>query len=545
MLSRITWGELQEMSRSKIKNRTIEKYFGPFLLVLLVFLLPMLVYQPATNLGWISDDYAYTPFFKLTFSRIIEVLGMIHAGEIQWEFLRPGGYLLWNIDYRIWGDNSAGFHFTNIFLHSLNAILVFSLARLLGLNRFGAATAGLVFGMYPGVVEPVAWISGRFDLFSFTCLLAALNLWCIGRIRDDRRYMGWSVAAFALGILTKETAFMGLFLLPLIDWVLGAKSGENDGKKIGFAWNWYVGWLAAIVVFLTFTYFLLGDFGGYRDSTNRNLLFQTDFETYWNNIWNHTLLMLVTPVHRDLWEFWPYWIRSMFVGFGLITAVGSVLTIGSFVYTFSRGNRMHFTLFVLGLVWIVLMILPTGTLHHVGYNLDLGRWLYFPAAGLALWLGTIADFSWRSRQISRMVALVLLTVLIFVFAFALDRHLEIWTEASRYTKHIHDTLEQHTRTLPDNADIFIVNLPTEYKGAHFAPLGFNLYLEHKYGIVGARVHYVNKEPWDVNNWWARLVSNWHDPAIGFVWMADRSELHLLPPVEQFTSFRGPSITDDE
>jgi len=75
------------------------------------------------------------------------------------------------------GDESFGFHLTNVVIHAFNTALVYLLARRLNRGRLaggrivgaartleaGAALAALLFGIHPLRVESVAWITERRD----------------------------------------------------------------------------------------------------------------------------------------------------------------------------------------------------------------------------------------------------------------------------------------------------------------------------------------------------------------------------------------------
>lgn len=74
---------------------------------------------------------------------------------------------------------SAPFHRTNMWLHAINAVLVFVLVRrIVGCSRIGLLSA-LLFACHPFAVESVAWINGRMILmasvFALLAFLAAVN----------------------------------------------------------------------------------------------------------------------------------------------------------------------------------------------------------------------------------------------------------------------------------------------------------------------------------------------------------------------------------
>jgi hypothetical protein len=512
------------------EKRKISPAIVSFLLCLLVFLACLIIYLPALKVGWNSDDFAYSAFFTLTFERLVHVVKMVYAGEVEWTFLRPVGYLLWRIDYIVWGENPVGFHLTNILLHCTNAVLLFALLRAMGLNRISSTASALFFGLYPAAVEPVVWLSGRFDVFSLTCLLAAFVLWFHGRLGNRTWLLVLSLIAFTLAILTKETAFMGVLLLPLFDWLIHTRSKREFGTGRSMAWRWYLGWIAVIAAFVLVRYILFRDIGGYVSTSNRNTLFQSDFEQAWFNLTQRDLWILITPLHRDLFSEYPPSLQNAYIWFGIIASAGIVSALAySFAAAF-KGDMSFIVRFLIGIIWAILFAIPSVTLMGVKDNLDFSRYIYLSAAGLALMVGNSLSIAQLDGRIIKILTAILVLIMLSLSSFALMRHAGVWLEASHYTQDAYVMLENYTNDLPDDSDIFIINMPTDWKGAHFAPVGYHLYLEYKYGVRRAKVHYLIWPENEIRRRWENIGANWKRPAVGFEWATDRNKLLLLPPI---------------
>ena len=80
------------------------------------------------------------------------------------------------LDHKIWGfDNPGGFHFTNILLHGVNAVLLW---RLLSYMAVPAAWfIAVIFALHPVHVEAVAWVMSRKDLLGTLFYLLAVAYW--------------------------------------------------------------------------------------------------------------------------------------------------------------------------------------------------------------------------------------------------------------------------------------------------------------------------------------------------------------------------------
>jgi hypothetical protein len=187
----------------------------------------LLIYASALRLGFLSDDF-------LILSEIQRVGGLrdwpwyFHRGF--YDYYRPLVFLSQALDWRLWGLAAAGFHFTNIGLHALNAALVFLLARKLA-ARVPSAAAAMVFALHPANQETVFWVAGRFDLLSTTWLLMALlALWM------TRGWSLWLAATpFGLALLCKESALTFLVVSAARDAVLrGAGWRRTSARLVPF-----------------------------------------------------------------------------------------------------------------------------------------------------------------------------------------------------------------------------------------------------------------------------------------------------------------------
>jgi hypothetical protein len=81
----------------------------------------------------------------------------------------PLSWMTLGLDYDLWGMNAAGYHLTNVLLHTANAVLVYFLARRIlrlaapsdtDIFELPAALAALLFSVHPLRVESVAWVAG-------------------------------------------------------------------------------------------------------------------------------------------------------------------------------------------------------------------------------------------------------------------------------------------------------------------------------------------------------------------------------------------------
>jgi len=124
--------------------------------------------------------------------------------------LTRGSYL---IDHALFGMDPRAFHAVNLLLHLASVLLLFALARRLGLEEWGALLAALLLAVHPLHVEAVAFVAARNNLVALAFSLATALL---ALAAAERRSWGlaWSAAgAYFLALAGKE---QGAMVLPAL-----------------------------------------------------------------------------------------------------------------------------------------------------------------------------------------------------------------------------------------------------------------------------------------------------------------------------------------
>ncbi len=502
------------------------------LLPALVFAVTVVLYWPAMNVGFIADDPGYFPFFRMTWSEMAKGIAGIRMGLLEFYPFRPVVILSFRLDYLIWGVDPTGFHLTNIILHAANALMLFYLAGILGLKKIPALFAALFFGLYPASPEAVTWISGRFDVMSMTWLMAALILWCKFRLKGGIGLLVGSTAAFFLAVFSKESTVAIILVLPLIDWILSLQtSGDPDRKKIP-KWPGYIAYIGVILFAIGFRYWLYRDLGGYSDPYDGSSNFNLELSTIWENLIIRDLWMLFTPINRLVLEDWTYGWYSLLLLVGFIGGIALFLSLFAALAGRKGENSFAWPVIVLGFFWILALLLPVGPIAGVEESLDFSRFLYVPAAGLALWVGAAAGIGVSRFPSYRYFWTVVLMVLVLgVSNRALQIHNRVWNISSENADRIHALVAAHAEDLPDDSTIFLVNVPWRWEGVHFRPVSMGSYIRFLYGSENVTVHFVGKPPEWVGDWWEKTRMQWRHPGIAFEWDEETKRLKYLGETE--------------
>ena len=178
--------------------------------------------------GWIWDDgvmvhanpliKSSTGLFKFWYStKLLDYFPLTNS-------------LLW-VQWRLFGDQPAGYHIVNILLHGLCAAALWRV--LLRLKVPGAFVAAAIFAVHPVGVASAAWISETKNTLSLLLgALAVLNYLHFEEKPAQRRWYVISLILFLLALLAKTSVVMiPVAILTLAHWRRGCIS-RNDLMRI-------------------------------------------------------------------------------------------------------------------------------------------------------------------------------------------------------------------------------------------------------------------------------------------------------------------------
>ncbi len=188
-------------------------------------------YSPATHGRFIFDD-AGQPFSSPSYAA---------SPFLSWVTgVRPLLMLSYWINYQISGTDVTAYHSTNVFLHVLNALLVFLICQCIltrlrvdsAMARLAAAGAGGVFLLHPIQTEAVAYVSGRSEVLSALFVLAAILVF----VRQPADTISWKATVlilllYAVACMAKEQAAVLPVALLLIDLLVSGRGVRESLKS--------------------------------------------------------------------------------------------------------------------------------------------------------------------------------------------------------------------------------------------------------------------------------------------------------------------------
>jgi len=157
-------------------------------------------------------------------------------------YYRPLTLTSFMLDWAMGGrpDDFRIFHRTSLALHVGSTILLIVLCYQVFRQPLIAALAGLLFGVHPLAVEPIAWVMERKTLlatfFAFACLIAYVRY----TQHTGKRWLAASTFLFLLSLLAKPTGTPLPIIMLLMDiWPLkrlgrsGITCGSNNTPSSG------------------------------------------------------------------------------------------------------------------------------------------------------------------------------------------------------------------------------------------------------------------------------------------------------------------------
>lgn len=206
-----------------------------WLVPLFIFVLTFAVFSSTIQndfVNWDDDQNLLDNerYRGLSWTHLRWIFTNIHLGVYQ-----PLSWLLWAVEYQLWGLNPAGYHLVSLLLHATSAVVFYFIAmRLLGLAmncepqkedhslRVASALAALLFAIHPLRVEIVSWVSAQpyalSGLFFFLSILTYLKVTALPQESlSRRRHLMASAALFGLALLSKAVAVTLPLILVVLD----------------------------------------------------------------------------------------------------------------------------------------------------------------------------------------------------------------------------------------------------------------------------------------------------------------------------------------
>ncbi len=352
--------------------------WSPLRIACLIFFAAFSAFVPVLGFDFVSyDDPIYVDNVYVRQGLTAKGVAWAFTATHQ-NFSQTLPWLSLMLDWNLYGRNPAGFHFTSLFLHSLNSALLFAVALAFTGRRGPSALLAALFAFHPLHVESVAWVSDRKDLLATFFAFLMLGAYHRYIKTGQRRWMAGTTLALFLSLLSKPVMVILPFLLLLLDfWPLNRlgrafPTAENSPAHIsGLALEKAPLWVLT-GVFSWVAYAGHADYLASRESFPLAARLANALVNYaiyvYQFVWPHGL-----SVHYPL--------TLTLHPVGNVVGAGALLlaiTVAGFVV------RKKTPFVLTGWLWFLGTLFPLIGLIKAGDIDRADRYMYFPLIGLAL-----------------------------------------------------------------------------------------------------------------------------------------------------------------
>jgi hypothetical protein len=312
------------------------------------------------------------------------------AIKLNQNYYRPLFQFWLRLNVLLFGNNLLWWHLAAICLHLGVTVLVFFLIRRHVPNPWMALIGALIFGVHPVHIESVVWLSGATDILMALGVLGSFLLWARAVETSSTGPLIGSLACFLGALFSKETALA----LPIIVFgyvLLGIGKSEDPpvgaGRRFRDAIRATLPFIAVTVVYLGVRIAVLHGF----QAGARPWLPQSEGLLNAPAVFVFYLRQFVWPVTLRLYYEFPLVSSARSVRFWAPFIGAMALAAGAFLWSRTRKDGT----IPAACAWLVVPLLPVLDIA-IFYRDDFlhDRYLYLPAAGVAIFCSTAASTIW-------------------------------------------------------------------------------------------------------------------------------------------------------
>ncbi|MDN5327576.1 MAG: protein O-mannosyl-transferase [Candidatus Woesearchaeota archaeon] len=416
-------------------KKKLYKILPYLILVLSVFMAYINVYNNAFL--WDDEFLIVNNQFIRSFKHIPEIFTLPSgAGANRLDnFYRPMQILSYLIIYKAFGLNKFAFHFFNVFLHALNAILIYLILRKVFNQRIAFFTS-LLWGVHPVNTEAVTYMSGTADPLSlFFILLSFFTYLKFKELTGGNKgkYLVLSLSFFVLALLSKESIIIFPALLLLYEIYQALKLNTSKVKAFVNTLLWFS---VSIIYFIMRTTIL--NFGNTLNLyKTQNLYTQhLSFRIYtFLATLPHYLSFIFYPVNLHMERSFPVFVsllsKEVFLPFIILILIFAYL-----FYKLSSKDYKNYTVYLIiafGILWFFVSMFPFSGIIPVN-AIILEHWLYLPSIGIFLLISLLLDFLFNSFNKFLVSSLVFISAVILI-SLTLTQNL-VWRDPITFYNHI-------------------------------------------------------------------------------------------------------------
>lgn len=321
----------------------------------------------------------------------------------------PLHLLSYSIDHAIWGLNPAGYHLTNIILHAINSVLVYTVLKRLTSKDCIALLASLIFAVHPINVENVAWVAERKTLLSGMFALLSIRSYLEFSREGVKRPLIYSIVFYILSMLSKPMAIT----MPLVFAAYELVIAKNLKHRLIPLIPFFI--IAAFGAFMAM-YSQMGHNAIEKDSLSLEMLLGTVYPTMLPVFWKYASL-IVWPFNLN-----GYYDTTVYYSFlapaSLLSLIGIIIVT---VLVFWKGGPQTRFWFL----WFWIWLLPVSNIVPLPvFYAD--RYMYMPAVSFYVLAGGVLAFLFFKADKLKTLSYAAGALLVFVCFVAAFKRSDVW-----------------------------------------------------------------------------------------------------------------------
>ncbi len=400
-----------------IKFNTNQKFHAKPELIIsgIIALSVFVIFKQTGGYSFISfDDGAYI-------KNNVHVIKGLSLKNIKWAFTtgltgnwHPLTWISYMLDVELYGVTPGMIHMTNVFLHTINSLLLFLVLKNITGKTWRSGLVAILFSIHPLHVESVAWISERKDVLSF--FFGFLSIWFYVQSIKFSKIKNYllSIFFFILGLMSKSMLVTLPFVLLLLDlWPLNRLGfGHLNKNKFVFIEKIPFLFLSLCMSIVTFYTQKEGNAVASLDIYPMDLRICNALVSYLSYLGkiccpiNLAILYPRLEVISLLKTFYSFYILFFITRFT--------------IRTYSRKPYL-----LIGWLWYLGTLFPVIGIVQVGMQGMADRYMYIPSIGIFIsfiWL--VFDFCNKRRKV--LIGAVLGCALFFLFTLISYTQTSYW-----------------------------------------------------------------------------------------------------------------------
>lgn len=372
-----------------------------FILILSSFL----VYFNSLFNGFVYDDIS--TIVRNEFIKDFRYLKFIFSFKDYFKYFsemtyRPLVTISFFVDWFFWKDNPAGWHLSNILIHTAVVVLMFLfLKRVLEIAGFYkdfkeiAFISSLIFCVHPINTEVVNGISFREDALAMLFILAGLIFYTKYKDKENFIFLILSNFFFLLGLFTKEVSVVFLGFVVILELIIYKTKLREVFQKIFFYIFIFVLWFLGRI----YIYHPQGILGSLDLNKPQILIDKPNFLTGLKALWSFYLFKFIFPYRLEIIPKFTV-LRNLVSLQGFFTIIFLLLIVLA-ILKFKNNKVILFSIF-----WILIGFLPVLHIVPIWY-LVAERYAYISLFGFCLILGYFI-FKIEDKKVKNLVLGVIL-----------------------------------------------------------------------------------------------------------------------------------------